>query len=123
MRVPRVCNYIRAHRGASYQGNTIMLKFTRQDYLDGKCSHSEYYRQFATTAIKHRVKYSGIIEASQKEKQSVEKWDRCWGQLVPACVSKLMHQAGDYPTSAGMVCLAKLIALDEAEASGFKIHI
>lgn len=100
-----------------------MIKFTRQDYLDDKCSHAEYYRQFATTAMKHRVKQSGIIEASQKNKQPLERWDACWGQLVPACVGKLMHQAGDYATTAGMVCLAKLIAADEAEAAGIKIHI
>lgn len=29
----------------------IIIKFNRQDYIDGKCSHDEYYAQFVTKPL------------------------------------------------------------------------
>lgn len=57
-------------------------EFTRQDYMDGKCTHSEYYAQWATGYIHSLVK-SSIGEEAIKNSQDehfndipLQVWDK-----------------------------------------------
>jgi len=83
---------------------------TRQDYLDGKISHREYYGQFVTDSIKKTVlQFIGRkkIVLSQDDSFNdipLARWDDL-PTLAPSGL--LMHEAGDYLTLAGKVCIYK----------------
>jgi len=72
--------------------------FTRQDYLDNKCTHREYYAQFVTLYIKAMVSnFIGInhIKASMDEHFNdipLGLWDtlRCGGKTLSdnVCIAK-----------------------------------
>jgi hypothetical protein len=86
--------------------------FTRDDYFDRKCSHREYYSQFVTPAITSRVKACiGLERLKASTDPHLNNIPlREWDNLVTPCpaeVGKLMREAGDYPTQAGLVCTAK----------------
>lgn len=90
------------------------IQFTRKQYLDGDCTHSQYYSQFVDVAMKSRVLIRfGIdkIKAAFAEDEHLNNipiayWD---GLAVPftAYAANAMRLAGDYPTLAGGVCIAK----------------
>lgn len=94
-----------------------MKRFTRNDYMNNKCTHEQYYLQYATPGIVARVKRSVNLDILRKCKTDDEIravypltfWDNVIG-LCPADVAKMMRENGDYPTLAGMVCLAKAVA-------------
>ncbi len=87
--------------------------FTRQDYLNGKCSHSEYYSQFVTAHTLAVVKGAFGIDtlktafAADENLNTIplEKWDIT--ALRIAGVSAKMKELGDYLTKAGGVCVVK----------------
>lgn len=92
--------------------------FTRQQYLDGKCTHEQYYAQFLTEGLIEHVK--GFI--GEKEiKESIDehfndiklpRWDSCANSIrqFPYGVGEKMKKLGDYPTLAGWVCVCKAAA-------------
>lgn len=93
-----------------------MVKFTRKQYLQGACSHQDYYMQFATPAVIARVKSKVdlIVLLSSKEDgfrdvYSLPFWDNAIG-TISRDVGEMMREAGDHPTLAGSVCLAKAVA-------------
>ncbi len=60
------------------------MKYTRQDYMDGKCTHDEYYGQFVTDTIRGLVlrnigdrKYLSAALKKDKNLNNIPlgKWD------------------------------------------------
>lgn len=92
---------------------TTTQKFTRQDYLDGKCTHREYYSQFVTNGIKNSVLSSfGDELFSSKDEHfndiKLTRWDMLANYAVRGNgVSEKMKERGDYLTLAGSVCILK----------------
>lgn len=84
--------------------------FTRQDYLQDKCTHRQYYAQFVNDNVKQMVKDRiGIdkIKCSKDEHFNdipLYLWDNCG---LPYGISDLLKQAGDYYSLAGQVCILK----------------
>ena len=89
--------------------------FARKDYLDDKCSHDEYYRQFVTEGVMWAVRSVISVDrlkASRDEHMNdipLNVWDRVFPKC-PAAVNQAMRDGGDYPTAAGLVCLGKAAA-------------
>ena len=86
--------------------------FTRKQRLANECTHSEYYAQFVTPAVTHtvlrQIGRDAIMESTDPHFNDIRlsKWDALF-PLVPANVATKIRECGDYPTLAGMVCLAK----------------
>ena len=98
---------------------------TRKQYLDGKCSHREYYSQFVTAGVKSsvlsRVNKERLTNSTDKHLNDIplSTWDGI-GQLIrqePSGLSKRLEAAGDYCTQAGLVCIAKEAARQIADAT------
>lgn len=84
---------------------------TRQQYLNGECSHREYYAQFVNDSTKRRV-YGAfglcrIMSCSTERFREIplDDWDCVVRNMVYDFRSLLA--AGDDPTGAGLVCIAK----------------
>ena len=83
---------------------------TRKQYLNGECTHREYYAQFVDERTKHHVRF-GIgmktLRASTCEHLNditLKRWDR----LVPCAPgSGKFKEAGDSYTLSGGVCMLK----------------
>lgn len=89
--------------------------FTRLQYLNGDCSHSDYYSQFVTPSLRESVKNwigEKDIMNSQNEHFNdipLARWDG-FQQVVasiPFGISAKMKELGDSLTLAGTVCIAK----------------
>ena len=84
---------------------------TRQQYLNGECSHREYYSQFVGESIiklvENGIGIKTILASTDPHLNDIplKKWD------VLAEHFKYMHlklkEAGDYLTLAGSVCILK----------------
>lgn len=104
---------------------------TRQEYLDSKdtrdVAYRTYYSQFVNNSIKKRVLWVIALDALLKSTDrhfndiSLERWDNVFCLIAPSDVAAKMHELGDYPTPAGLVCVAKEAARqiieDEAKKS------
>lgn len=83
---------------------------SRADYLNGKCSHREYYGQFVTAEHKEiLLRYISIEELRKSRADSfndisLKHWD-----ILPILngTNAKMKKAGDYITLAGSVCIWK----------------
>lgn len=86
--------------------------FTRKDYLEGRCDHRAYYAQFVSAGVRQCVAQSiGVkcIRASADPYFNdipLPRWDSVF-QPIPAGIASALRAAGDYPTLAGAVCIAK----------------
>lgn len=86
---------------------------TRKDYLDKKCTHSEYYSQFVTAGIKNAVRtrfgVERLVKSTDKHLNDIPL--KQWDGLGYACrgfeTGSKMKEAGDYLTAAGIVCILK----------------
>lgn len=93
--------------------------YTRKDYLNGKCTHREYYAQFVTQYTKDLVSQQfgkgRIIEELEKDEAlngiTLAEWDN-----LARFVSANMRPQGDYLTLAGAVCILKEAAKQIAES-------
>jgi hypothetical protein len=95
--------------------------YTRKDYLDGKCTHRQYYAQFVNTEVKRLVRRRWTVERLQKyfaeperHKIPLYKWDALG---LPLSAVHALEQAGDYYTLAGQVCILKEAARQIVEES------
>lgn len=96
--------------------DTKKTNYKREDYLNGKCTHSQYYDQYVTEYIKNivRIKFTirKLIEASQQEKElnsiPLAKWDSLM-HYTKYCKTKLQEN-GDSYTMATSVCILKAAA-------------
>jgi len=99
-----------------------ITKFTQADYMNGKCTHRQYYAQFVTPAI-----MEGVVARFGKEKLAnclardgnlnnipLHKWDGLAGNFVKE-VSEAMKAHGDFASLAGMVCVLKEAAKQAVE--------
>ena len=84
--------------------------FTRKEYLNGSCTHQEYYGQFVSPGTKRRV-ITGIgkerilsSECPHFNDIPLVIWDRIV-HMLPVAMS--FESVGDYATQAGLVCTAK----------------
>jgi hypothetical protein len=87
------------------------MRYTRQDYMNRKCSHSQYYAQFVTNEIKihvlHCIGYEKIKKSRDEHFNDIRlnKWDLATVSM-PRVDSK-MRESGDFVTLAGQVCILK----------------
>lgn len=85
---------------------------SRKEYLAKQCTHAEYYGQFVDSGIKARVTNSigmdRLLKSTDKHLNDIplKEWDRLI-PIFPAHIGQAMRDAGDYPTLAGAVCIAK----------------
>jgi hypothetical protein len=87
---------------------------TRRDYIDGKATFSEYYRQFITPSLIDAVKSKIGIDAvkgsndPQLNDIPLKKWDSLFlDNNLKNGIALKMQEAGDYLSFAGAVCTAK----------------
>lgn len=93
-------------------------RFTRDDYMEHRCSHREYYAQFVTQEVKAAVVFH--IGAAQLQASTdahlndipLVKWDRA---TAPYSRS-LFKELGDGWSMAGHVCILKEAARQVIEA-------
>lgn len=89
---------------------------TRKEYLDGKVSHDDYYNQFVTKEVIEIVKRDlGVdtIKASNDPHFNdipLKLWDRYYQLNSFPGINEKLKQAGDFPSNAGIVCIAKAAA-------------
>jgi len=96
---------------------------TRKQYLDGVCSHEDYYGEIADAA---HIKGSAIaldrvkaaLKAGDVHLNSIplREWD-AWGAAVARVVRQPLEERGDFVTAAGLVCIVKTAARRAAEIS------
>jgi len=92
-----------------------MITMTRKQYMEadgGTEAHRTYYSQFVTDEMKRRVlTFIGkdkVVESTDPHFNNIglHRWDAI-AQPCPCDVAKLLMEAGDYPTLAGLVCILK----------------
>jgi hypothetical protein len=104
---------------------------TRSDYLNGRCTHREYYAAICKDGgvsffpgepfIKNRVRPA--LEAGDEHLNTIplHEWDRMAGgtkeRPIPFTLAQAFRDRGDYATPAGLVCVYKEAARRAAEAS------
>ena len=95
---------------------------TRRDYIDGKATFSEYYRQFITPELVEAVKSKIGIDKVKTSKDPhlndipLNSWDNLFQDCaLKKGIEKKMHEANDYLSIAGAVCTAKECARMLAE--------
>lgn len=83
---------------------------TRQDYLNGKCTHSEYYAQFVTEGTKKmlisRFGIKKIKEAFTENEHFNSIRLQEWDSMRPL-MRVNMKDYGDYLTLAGSNCILR----------------
>ena len=102
------------------------MKYTREDYLNHKCSHREYYAQFVNDAVKSMVTSSiplaELLAATDKENLNsiaLARWDNIAGGYSTQLCRDKLKAAGDSPSLGGAVCILKEAArqiIDEHSA-------
>jgi hypothetical protein len=81
---------------------------TRKMYLQGECTHREYYSQFVTDAIIRIVRNSIGMDAINNSKDEhmndipLQLWDR-----LTHVIHCNFDAAGDFRTNSGCVCVLK----------------
>ena len=73
--------------------------FTRRNYIDKKCTHSEYYAQFVIDVYKARVNNLDL------KSTPLVVWDNL--PNIYSTTNDKMKQCGDYLTLSGKVCIYK----------------
>lgn len=94
--------------------------FTRQDYMEKRCSHREYYSQFVNRSVLYSVEtFIGrdtLLSSTDEHLNDIPlaRWDQLtgytgfsnWKWLLPTN-NKRIKEAGEWLTSATAVCIAK----------------
>lgn len=94
--------------------------YTRQQYLNRECTHSDYYGQFVTPAIRDivlsRYNKKQLMDSLAQDEHlnsiPLASWDML-GASLEATLTGLgakMKEAGDYLTLSGIVCVLKTAA-------------
>lgn len=98
--------------------------FTREDYMEGKCTHDEYYAQFlggensytnAFDLILGRWKKEEIKKAYKEDPSfntlPLNGWNVIgWDVLSESLICRPFREFGDVPILAGKVCILKRAA-------------
>ena len=93
-----------------------MIRYKRSDYMAKRCTYDEYYQQFVTVGVKlevaRRFGLNHLTEAYEQDKSfntiPLKKWDDT--HILYKTVCERLHEAGDFPTLSGQVCIAKQAA-------------
>jgi hypothetical protein len=91
--------------------------------MSNQCTHAEYYRQFITPKIEARVLMvitpARLLASRDPYFNDIPlaKWDAVWFGGCPADLGAAMRAAGDFPTMAGLVCVAKQAARQWMESN------
>lgn len=105
--------------GKSYKNaKVIPASYTRAEYLEGKCTHAQYYEQFLSAGIISHVCDVIGREKIQKSEDpafndiALSRWDGCAESLrsMTFGIGERMRRAGDSPTLMGWVCICKAAA-------------
>jgi lysophospholipid acyltransferase (LPLAT)-like uncharacterized protein len=85
--------------------------YTRQQYLNKECTHSQYYSQFVNKGVIQRVQRfseKDLMEGKNQDFNNIplQWWDKVMIP-VPFEIVQKMKELGDYPTPAGVVCILK----------------
>ena len=87
---------------------------TRQEYIYGKVTFSEYYLQFITPELEKAVSEKIGIDAVKASNDPhlndipLRKWDNLFQDYnLKKGIALKMQEAGDYLSLAGAVCTAK----------------
>lgn len=77
--------------------------FTRNDYMNKKCTHSEYYSQFVTQGMKNMVKSRFTLERLQNSKKEyfndntqLREWDAL-NDLTRSMLDKVLWKSLECP--------------------------
>lgn len=90
--------------------------YTRKQYLDGECTHEDYYNQFCDswteTVILSRYNIRFLREKFSDDENlnniPLALWDNmAYGLMMSLELNKKMRKHGDYPTVSGCVCILK----------------
>jgi hypothetical protein len=89
---------------------TTKQLFTREDRLNNKCSHREYYGQFVSNYTLRRVGerfgLDRLVKAYHEDKSfntiPLKEWD-----MIAIMLEIPMEDCGDTLTLSGAVCIAK----------------
>lgn len=104
----------------------------RTEYMNGDCSHQEYYVQLADLAgicsIPDRIQAMSCRALASGDEHlnsiSLGTWDNL---ARPLChdpqVKEAFQMAGDFVTLAGMVCCLKALAIREAGVKSERLNI
>lgn len=87
------------------------MTIQRQDCLDGKVSHREYYAQFVNEYVRARAVSSigmrSLLDSTDKHFNDIplHRWDSIDASYLG--LTEAFKAAGDYVTKAGLVCVFK----------------
>ena len=87
--------------------------FSRKDYLEHKCSHSEYYAQFvnedARRAVLSRIGKTRLMCSVNEHFNDIplKMWDAVFSPTFPRSIGEIFRSVRDFPTDSGLVCIAK----------------
>jgi len=95
------------------------MTFTRKNYLDGDCTHRDYYAQFVSPGRPNHV--AGIIGGDRLLASTDSHLNdiplRHWDAIPnPFGTDEKMRSLGDYPTLSSAVCISKEAARQWIEA-------
>ena len=76
------------------------MSHTREDYLNGKCTHREYYAQFVTQEMKVRLKgYIGLDNLLKSRDEHLNDIAlRAWDLFIAGPLKISLKSVGDYAT-------------------------
>jgi len=80
---------------------------TRDDYISGKASHSEYYTQFVKKSHFDALAFlrDMIMKSTNPHFNDIPL--RLWDCIIATYPTEKMKECGDYLTIAGKVCILK----------------
>ena len=82
--------------------------YSRQDYLSGECTHSQYYSQFVTPYLKRKTLQLFGFRIDPESDPHLNKIPlECWDDLSTLVGGKKFKELGDFRTLAGCVCVLK----------------
>jgi hypothetical protein len=88
---------------------------SRQEYMDGKVTHQEYYGQFVTESIKRVVESKIGVDQIKKSHDehlndiTLKRWDLMAPYINAEAEAKL-RVCGDFPSLSSGVCIGKAAA-------------
>lgn len=90
---------------------------TRQDYLEGRATHEQYYGEICADYYPHFdipfvESVALALERGDEHLNSIPlvRWDARCPRPVPAALAAKFRERGDYATAAGLVCVMKFCA-------------
>ena len=97
------------------------MTFTRKQYMEGECTHNQYYDQFVTQDLKNAVLRSipekQIVMSRDESFNDIplRSWD--WLAKLNPVEPKKFKELGDFTTMSGQICALKAAARQIREES------